>query len=161
MWQWYSFYILISYNIIMVIFFYSIIILCCLHVVTRGCSWWIIVVLVIPVLLAVIAAFYLLYWRPCMSVSYCKHTTHTSSHHSLKPGSQYNTGTASVMSIVSVKGKNIFFTSQIGSLMLNFSTIWLVGCWLTLATIRWNRNQVYSSVILWTRLKAVTNVLEW
>ena len=48
---------------------------------------------------------------------------------------------------------------------LNFLTIWLVGCWLTLATQRWNRNQVYSnitqrlqwyagaSIKLWTRLK--------
>ena len=38
------------------------------------------------------------------------------------------------------------WSRQIGSLMLNFSTIWLVGRWLTLATLHWNRKQVYSSV---------------
>ena len=37
-------------------------------------------------------------------------------------------------------------SSQIASLTLTFSTIWLVGRWLTLATLRWNRNRVYSSV---------------
>ena len=71
----------------------------------------------------------------------------------LKPISQYDAGTASVTSVMSVTGKG----------MLNFSTIWLVGCWLTLAMQHWNKNQVYSSVhpnaheadatvILWTRL---------
>ena len=38
----------------------------------------------------------------------------------LKLNSQYDTGAASVTSIVSVKGKSFFFTSQIASLMLNF-----------------------------------------
>ena len=32
-------------------------------------------------------------------------------------------------------------------LLLDFPTIWLVGCRLTLATQRWDRNWVYSSVI--------------
>ena len=41
--------------------------------------------------------------------------------------------------------KSLFFTSQIASLVLNFSTIWLVGRWLTLATLHWNR-RVYSSI---------------
>ena len=61
-------------------------------------------------------------------------------------------------------GKKYFFTSQILFLVSNFSTIWLVECWLMLAMQRWNRNRVYSSVtwhlqcyagtsfILWTRL---------
>ena len=39
-----------------------------------------------------------------------------------------------------------FFTSQIASPTLNFSIIWLVGHWLMLATLHWNRNRVYSSV---------------
>ena len=57
------------------------------------------------------------------------------------------------------------FTSQIASLMLNFSTVWLVGCWLTLATLRWNRNQVYSSITLtpamlhWRELHIVNQAL--
>ena len=42
--------------------------------------------------------------------------------------------------------KKVFFTSQIASPALNFSTIWLVGHRLTLVTLRWNRNRVYSSV---------------
>ena len=57
--------------------------------------------------------------------------------------------------------KKYFFATQIASQMLNFSTIWLVGHQLTLATLHWNRNQVYSqhsrryagmSAILWTML---------
>ena len=61
----------------------GVIILCCIHVCTHGCGWWIIFMLVVPLLLAVI--FYLLYWRPCVSVSYCKHTqAHTSSPGSLR-----------------------------------------------------------------------------
>ena len=59
----------------------------------------------------------------------------------VKPGSQYDAGAASVL-------EKSFFTSQIASLTLNFSTISLVGNWLTLATLRWNRNRVYSSVTL-------------
>ena len=58
----------------------------------------------------------------------------------LNAGSQYDAGTTSIASIVSDKGKTIFFTSQILFLMLQ------VGHWLMLATQRWNRNQVYSSV---------------
>ena len=66
---------------------------------------------------------------------------------------------------VSVTGKSILFTSQIASLTLNFSTVWLVGRWLMLATLRWNRNQSIpvspwcswhytgTSIILWTRPK--------
>ena len=42
--------------------------------------------------------------------------------------------------------KKVFLTRQIASLTLNFSTIWLVGRWLMLSTLRWNRNRVYSSV---------------
>ena len=38
-----------------------------------------------------------------------------------------------------------FFTSQIIFLTLNFSTIWLVGCWLMLATQRWKRNCEYTT----------------
>ena len=45
-------------------------------------------------------------------------------------------------------GKKYFFTSQIISMMLNFSTFWLVGRWLTLVTQHWNKNWVYSSVTL-------------
>ena len=41
-----------------------------------------------------------------------------------------------------------FFTSQILFLTLNFLTIWLVGCWLTLATHHWNINRVYFSITL-------------
>ena len=41
----------------------------------------------------------------------------------VKPGSQYDAGPASVMNVVSVKVKSIFFTSQIASLTLNFSTV--------------------------------------
>ena len=59
----------------------------------------------------------------------------------LKPGSQYDAGATSVTK------KSFFFTSQIASLTLNFLTIWL-GRWLTLATLCWNRNRVYSSVTL-------------
>ena len=44
--------------------------------------------------------------------------------------------------------EKVFFTTQIISLTLNFSTIWLVGCWLTLVTQCWNRNRVYSSITL-------------
>ena len=40
----------------------------------------------------------------------------------IKPGSQYDAGAASVMSVVSITGKSIFFTSQIASLTLKFST---------------------------------------
>ena len=51
--------------------------------------------------------------------------------------------------------------------MLNFPTVWLVGCWLLLVTWHWDRNRVYSSatrcsrhyagasVILWTQLYSV------
>ena len=38
-------------------------------------------------------------------------------HYTLKPGSQYDAGAASVTE------KSLFFTSQIASLTLNFSTI--------------------------------------
>ena len=50
------------------------------------------------------------------------------------------------LQVMSVTEKS-FFTSQILFLMSNFSTVWLVECWLTLATQHWNRNRVYSSVI--------------
>ena len=63
-------------------------------------------------------------------------------------------------------GKKYFFNSKIVSLALNFSTIWLVGCWLTLTMLRWNRNQPASlqclwryagtSIMLWTRLNVTT-----
>ena len=43
--------------------------------------------------------------------------------------------------------ESIFFTSQILFLMSNFSTVRLVGRWLTLTMQRWNRNRVYFSVI--------------
>ena len=49
--------------------------------------------------------------------------------HQLKVGSQYDAGTTSFASIVSVTGKT-FSISEILFLMLNFQTIWLVGCWL-------------------------------
>ena len=59
----------------------------------------------------------------------------------------YDAGATSVTSFMSITGKTVFFfTSQILFLMLNFSTIWLVGRWLTLATQRWNRNQVCSII---------------
>ena len=61
----------------------------------------------------------------------------------VKPGSQYDAGAASVTSVTE---KSLFFTSQIASLTSIFSTIWLVGHWLTLTTLCWNRNGVYSSV---------------
>ena len=57
---------------------------------------------------------------------------------------QYDAGAASVASVTE---KTICFYSQILFLMLNF-TICLVRCWLTLATHCWNRNWVYSSIIL-------------
>ena len=57
-------------------------------------------------------------------------------------------GTVSVTSVVSIIGESIFFNSQIIPLTLNVSTIWLVGCWLMLATQRWNRNWVYSRITL-------------
>ena len=41
----------------------------------------------------------------------------------IKPGSQYDAGAVSVTSVVSVTEKSPFFTSQIASLTLNFSTI--------------------------------------
>ena len=67
---------------------------------------------------------------------------------SVKPGSQYDTGTVCITSIVSLMGKVLFFNSQILYLMFNFSTIWLVGwwAWLILAMQCRNRNQVYFSV---------------
>ena len=43
-------------------------------------------------------------------------------------------------------GKKYFFTSQILFLVSNFLTVWLVGCWLTLAMQCWNRIQVYFNV---------------
>ena len=42
---------------------------------------------------------------------------------SLKPGSQYDAGATSVTSVVSLTEKSLFFTSQIASLTLTFSTI--------------------------------------
>ena len=39
--------------------------------------------------------------------------------------------------------KHFFPTSQI---LINFSTIWMVGYWLTLVMQYWNRNWVYSNV---------------
>ena len=60
----------------------------------------------------------------------------------VKPGSQYDAGATSVVNVM----EKVFFISQIASLTLHFSTIWLVGCWLTLSTLRWNRNRVYSSI---------------
>ena len=69
----------------------------------------------------------------------------------VKPGSQYDAGAASVTRIASATEKSLFFTSQIASLTLTFSTIWLVRRWLTLAMLRWNRNRVYSSVTLTLR----------
>ena len=43
-------------------------------------------------------------------------------------------------------GRKYFFTNQILFLSLNFLTVLLVGCWITLAMQCWNRNRVYSSV---------------
>ena len=81
----------------------------------------------------------------------------------MKPGycmpkscSQYDTGAASIT-------EKSFFTSQIASLTLNFSTIRLVGRWLMLATLRWNRNQVYSSVtqtLRWRERHIVNQALD-
>ena len=61
---------------------------------------------------------------------------------SYKPGSQYHAGAMSVTSVT----RKVFFTSQIIFLVLNFSTVWSVGCWLMLTTQLWNRNWVYSSI---------------
>ena len=55
-------------------------------------------------------------------------------------GSQYVAGAASIVSVVSITRKTF--------MMLIFLTIWLVGCWLTIATQCWNSNQVYSSITL-------------
>ena len=41
----------------------------------------------------------------------------------VKLGSQYDAGATSITSVMSVKGKSIFFTSQIASLTVKFSTI--------------------------------------
>ena len=63
--------------------------------------------------------------------------------------------------------KKVFFTSQIASPTLNLSTIWLVGRRLTLATLRWNRNRVYSSVtstlatLHWRERHIVNQALRW
>ena len=57
-------------------------------------------------------------------------------------------GAASDASIMSVMEKSIFLLVKILFLMSNFSTIWLVGRWLMLVTQHWNRNWVYSSLIL-------------
>ena len=67
----------------------------------------------------------------CRYVLFCWFNYHAwwQDHHAwwqVKPGSQYDTGTASVI-YMSVIGKVFFFTSQIISLTLNFSTVWLVG----------------------------------
>ena len=35
-----------------------------------------------------------------------------------------------------------------GHNITNFSTVWLVGCWLMLVMQCWNRNRVYSNIIL-------------
>ena len=69
------------------------------------------------------------------------------SRHCLSPGSQYDAGAASVTSVVSVMGKSIFFTSQIASLTVNFSTIWLVGRWLTLVTLRWRERNIVNQAL--------------
>ena len=72
-----------------------------------------------------------------------------------------------ITSKVSITEKSIFFTSQIASLTLNFSTIWLIECWLMLVTQHQNRNRVYSSVILilmtlcWHQHHILNHALVW
>ena len=83
--------------------------------------------------------------------------------YTLKSSSQHDDGATSVRNVVSVTEK-IFFTSNILVLMLNFSTTWLVGHWLMLATQHWNKYRVYSSitptlVTLWWHQRHIVNLV--
>ena len=73
-----------------------------------------------------------------------------------------------IVSKVSVTGKSFFFTSEIVSLTLNFSTIWLIECWLImLLTQHRNRNWINSRVTLmlmmlhWHQHHIVNHALVW
>ena len=51
----------------------------------------------------------------------------------VKVGSQYDVGAVSIMSVMNIMGKSVFFTSQILFLMSIFPKILLIGHRLTLA----------------------------